>query len=230
VMTYNIHSAYNIQGRQDPEAIACEIERSEVDILALQEISRGWLVNGSTDLVSWLSKRLGMQVIFRGTTGPMWGNAILSRYPILSHTYGPLPALDTPLERGYLWARIDIGTEQPLNILATHLHHIESEDFVRLAQSEELIHIWNGTPRTILLGDLNALPGAIELKPILEAGFVDSWQETGRGDGFTYSSGKPFKRIDWIWHTPDLVVRDITIPDTTASDHLPVVVTIEPVH
>ena len=107
---------------------------------------------------------------------------------------------------------------------------IESDDFVRLAQSEELIRVWDGTPQTIVLGDLNALPGAIELSPILAAGFVDSWQEAGRGDGFTYSSSEPFKRIDWIWHTPDLVVQHIAVSDTTASDHLPVVVTIEPVH
>ncbi len=223
VMTYNIHSAYNIEGRQDPEAIAQVIEDNRADIVAIQEISRGWLVNGSTDLVSWLSQRLGMQALFKGTTGPMWGNAILSRYPILSHTYGSLPALETRLERGYLWARIDIGRGQPLNIINTHFHHGESDDLVRHAQAEALVQAWAGAPQTILLGDLNALPDESALKPIREAGFIDSWSEAGQGDGLTFSSSDPFKRIDWIWHTPDLIARDMTVPQTTASDHLPIV-------
>jgi endonuclease/exonuclease/phosphatase family metal-dependent hydrolase len=228
VMTYNIHSAYNIEGHQDPEAIARVIEESNADIITFQEISRGWLVNGSTDLVSWLSKRLDMQALFHGTTGPMWGNAVLSRYPILSHTTGALPALDTPLERGYLWAIIDVGTNQPINLIATHLHHVDEDSLVRLAQVNELIRVWDGKNQTILLGDLNARPDDAELKPARNAGFIDAWYIAGQGEGFTYSSNDPFKRIDWIWHTPDLTTQDINVLSTTASDHLPVVVTIHP--
>jgi endonuclease/exonuclease/phosphatase (EEP) superfamily protein YafD len=43
------------------------------------------------------------------------------------------------------------------------------------------------------------------------------------GDGFTFSSDAPYERIDWIWHTPNLVALDIRIPSTTASDHLPLI-------
>ena len=73
VLTYNIHSAYDSAGAQDPEAIARVIESTEADIVALQEVSRGWLLDGSTDLVAWLAHRLDMQVLFAGHDRPGLG-------------------------------------------------------------------------------------------------------------------------------------------------------------
>lgn len=223
IMTYNIHSAYNRDGRQDPEAIAQAIESADVDMVALQEVSRGWLIDGSTDLPFWLSRRLGMRVLFSGTTGPMWGNAILTRYPIVEHGSGELPLAGTLIKRGYVWARIEAGGALPILIIDTHLHHVEAEHEPRLAQIPVLLDFWNGSPSTVLLGDLNSMPEFPEMRLIADAGFVDSWAEAGVGDGFTFSSDAPYERIDWIWHTPNLVALDIRIPSTTASDHLPLI-------
>lgn len=227
IMSYNIHSAYNRDGRQDPESIAQVIESAEADVVALQEVSRGWLINGSTDLPFWLSRRLGMQVLFSGTTGPMWGNAILTRFPIVEHGSSELPLEDTLLKRGYLWARIEAGHSRPILVMNTHLHHIETEPGPRLAQIPVLLGFWGGSPSTVLLGDLNSRPGSLEMKLLANAGFVDSWAEAGVGDGFTFSSEAPFERIDWIWHTPDMVTLDIRIPLTTASDHLPLIAVLD---
>jgi endonuclease/exonuclease/phosphatase family metal-dependent hydrolase len=228
IMTYNIHSAYDVQGRQNPEAIAEVIEESEADIVALQEISRGWLVNGSTDLITWLSHRLGMHVVYKGTTGPMWGNAILSKYPILRVQHAELPSLGTPLGRGYLMAKIDIGQGRPIWIYATHLHAEQEDALVRHAQISHLLSEWGNRPYSVILGDLNAEPNDAEIKLLHTAGLVDAWTETGVGNGNTFISSSPYKRIDWIWHTPDLSAQDAWVPKTTASDHLPVVVTIIP--
>jgi endonuclease/exonuclease/phosphatase (EEP) superfamily protein YafD len=71
------------------------------------------------------------------------------------------------------------------------------------------------------VGDLNSRPDFPEIKLIADAGFVDSWAQAGQGDGYTFSSDAPYERIDWIWHTPDLVALDIQVPLTTASDHRP---------
>ncbi len=221
VMTYNIHSAYSRQGRQDPEGIAQAIESADPDVVGLQEVSRGWLIDGSTDLPFWLSRRLGMHVLFSGTTGPMWGNAVLTRYPVLEHGSGELPLAGTLLKRGFLWARIDAGGPRPILLIDTHLHHIESEHGPRLAQIPVLLDFWDGEPSTILVGDLNSTPDFPEMKLIADAGFVDSWAQAGQGDGYTFSSDAPYERIDWIWHTPDLVALDIRVLTTTASDHLP---------
>jgi endonuclease/exonuclease/phosphatase family metal-dependent hydrolase len=221
VMTYNIHSAYSRQGRQDPEAIAQAIESAGVDMVGLEEVSRGWLIDGSTDLPFWLSQRLGMRVLFSGTTGPMWGNAILTRYPILDHGSGELPLANTLLKRGYIWARIEAGGPRPILLIVTHLHHIESEHEPRLAQIPVLLDFWNGSPSTVLVGDLNSRPDFPEIKLISDAGLIDSWAEAGVGNGYTFSSDAPYERIDWIWHTSDLSAQQIEVLQTTASDHLP---------
>ncbi len=228
VMTYNIHSAFDVEGRQDPEAIAQVIEDSGAQIVALQEISRGWLIDGSTDLPTWLARRLGMQVLFKGTTGPMWGNAILSSLPVAEWDWGELPLAGTILQRGYLWARVDVGEQQPLLVIATHLHHVEAEKEVRLKQVPVLLEFWDGAPFSVLLGDLNAEPGYPEIEMIAQAGWVDSWSEAGMGEGLTWPSDAPFERIDWVWHTPDLEARDVHTIPSTASDHRPVVVTLYP--
>jgi endonuclease/exonuclease/phosphatase family metal-dependent hydrolase len=227
VLTFNIHSAYNSQGAQDPEAIARVIESTQPDIVALQEVSRGWLLNGSTDLAAWLADRLEMQVLFQGTADPIWGNALLTRLPILESGSAPLPLAGTRLPRGYLWATIDAGLPEPLMVIVTHLHHVESEHDPRLAQVPVLLNFWSRRPYSILLGDLNSEPGYEEMRMIASAGWVDSWAEAGEGPGLTWPAVDPFERIDWIWHTPDLHAVEAVTEDTTASDHLPLGVRLE---
>lgn len=227
VLTFNIHSAYSSQGAQDPEAIARVIESTHPDIVALQEVSRGWFLNGSTDLASWLAHRLEMQVLFQGTADPVWGNALLTHLPILESGSAPLPLAGTRFPRGYLWAAIDAGLPEPLMVIVTHLHHVESQHGPRLAQVPVLLDFWSERPYSILLGDLNSEPRYEEMQMIADAGWVDSWAEAGEGPGLSWPAVDPFERIDWIWHTPDLRATEATIEDTTASDHLPLVVRLE---
>jgi endonuclease/exonuclease/phosphatase family metal-dependent hydrolase len=223
VMTYNIHSAISPFGQPDAEAIARVIESSGADLAALQEISRGWLASGSTDLVSWLSRRLGMYAVFKGTADPLWGNAILSRYPFIESGHGDLPQLSSLIPRGCLWVKLDVGSSQPLFVIATHLHHFYPGEEVRMAQIETILEEWNGAPYTIFLGDLNAAPDTHEIQTIKSAGFIDAWAASGVGQGFTLSSLAPDVRVDWIWHTPDLITTEIKVIQSVASDHLPVI-------
>lgn len=227
VMTYNIHSGYDSQGGQGLEAIARVIEESGAEIVALQEVSRGWLIDGSTDVPAWLSRRLGMPFVFRGTADPVWGNAILSRYPIVDRGWGGLPLDGTVLQRGYLWTRVDTGSGEPVLVVNTHLHHVEDEHVPRLAQVETLLTFWDHRPRTVLLGDLNSRPEFAEMAQLRSAGLVDAWAEAGHGDGWTWPARDPYERIDWVWHTRDLKAVSAEVLSSTASDHLAVVVTLE---
>lgn len=219
VMTYNIHGAYGLNGRQDVEAIAQVIESADTDVVLLQEIERGWLLEGSTDLLPLLSRRLRMPYTFMGSvTDPISGNAILSRYPILSAGKAELPSLDTLVGRGYSWAQIDLGAGETLWVVTTHLHHVPEDSDVRIAQIAAILRTWPMQPQTILAGDLNAVMGSQEIEMLLDAGFVDSWAEAGDGD-------RP--SIDWIFHTTDLIARDAEKIENRASDHPAVAVTIE---
>ena len=220
VMTYNIRSAYGMDGRQDVEAVARVIEGAGTQVVVLQEIARGWLLNGDTDLLSLLSRRLNMPYTVMGAaTDPLSGNAILSRYPILATGQGDLPRLDTLVGRGYLWAQIDLGAGETLLVFTTHLHHEPERNDVRIAQVGALLSAWRARPHTVLLGDLNAVSGSPEIQMILDAGFVDAWAEAGHSEEFAWMA----RRIDWIFHTPDLIAREVSVVESRASDHLAVV-------
>lgn len=227
VMTYNIHSAVSNNHGQDLEAIAQVIERSGSDIIAIQEISRGWLISGGIDMVSWLSNRLGMEAIFAGNADTLWGNSILSRYPIVESGSGSLPMLDSQVPRGYIWAKIDVGETSPLMIINTHLQNGSEEQHVRLAQVPELLNAWGNSTSSILLGDLNATPGTEEQNLIMNSGLIDSWEEVSTETGNTAPAHQPSIRLDWIWHTRDLVAIEVQVISTTASDHLPVIALID---
>jgi endonuclease/exonuclease/phosphatase family metal-dependent hydrolase len=226
VMTYNLHNGFNTAGRLDPEALAQTIEQAKPDIVGLQEVERGWAIDSSLDMIVWLSQRLKMPFIYGPTADPVWGNAILSRYPIREWGNVPLPPRDLLLKRGFLWARIDIGGGEELLSIATHYHHIEKDTAIRQQQSPEIVKFWNQRARTIFLGDLNAKPDAKEIAMLRDAGLKDAFAEIGRGDGFTFDSVEPYERIDYIWFSPDLKVSDLLIPRSTASDHLGIAVTV----
>jgi endonuclease/exonuclease/phosphatase family metal-dependent hydrolase len=77
------------------------------------------------------------------------------------------------------------------------------------------------------MGDFNALPDSQAITLMLEAGLVDISREIGDQPSYTYFSANPDHQIDYIFVTPDLGYSDFIIPDTQASDHLPLTVTIE---
>ncbi len=227
VMSYNIHSAFNVAGGQDLEAIASAIEESGAEIIGLQEVSRTRLMDGGADMPTWLAERLGMEMVFMGTEEPIWGNAILSLYPILDSGYQVLPREGSLIGRGFLWARIDVGEEEPLLVVVTHLHHVVADGHVRLVQVPVILDYLEGQEQVVFLGDLNAEPDSPEMGLIYAAGLLDAWLEVGEGSGYTVDSDDPHKRIDYLWHSPDLKVSKIEVIQTTASDHMPVEVTLE---
>ena len=225
VMTYNLHDGFNTGGRLDLEALAEVIENSGAQVVALQEISRGWLINGSVDMLSWLSQRLNMASISGPTADPQWGNAILTRFPVAEFRSGSLPPDSLLLRRGYILAEIRTGAGN-LRLIATHLHHIEDEGPIREQQVPVLINAWGGAPRTVLMGDFNATPADPEIQALYQAGLLDVSAEIGPLPSYTYYSTHPEKQLDYIWASPDLRFSDFEIPQTTASDHLPLVTTI----
>jgi len=222
VMDYNLHNGFNTDGQLNMEELAQVIEAADADVIALQEVSRGWLLNGSVDMLEWLSQRLDLPYVYGPTEGLLWGNAILSRYPVVSEVAYPLPPDSSRLHRGYLIAEIDIGQEL-IQIMDTHLHHIEADSEIRQEQVPVLIEGWDGAPRSILMGDLNATPDSPEMILLAAAGLVNVTAEIGPDPSFTYYSANPDNQIDYIWISPDLIPLESRIPQSTASDHLPIV-------
>lgn len=228
VMSYNLHSAFDVTGKLDLEAVARTIEFEQPDVVALQEVSRGWVLSGSVDMLTWLSQRLDMPFVWGPTADPLWGNAILSRYPVIDVKYFGMPNNDVVRPtRGYLMVTIQAG-DDPLRVIATHLHHVEADGALRVPQVQAILDTWAGQPATVIAGDLNATPDAPEMALMIDAGLRDAFlQSEAGGDGFTYASNRPYQRIDYIYLSPDLIVRGFHVNDSTASDHKGIAATID---
>jgi endonuclease/exonuclease/phosphatase family metal-dependent hydrolase len=232
VMSYNLHQAFDIEGYMAIEAQARDIEEMGADIVALQEVSRGWLIDGSFDMLVWLSRRLDMPYVWGPSADSVWGNAILSRYPIHNARTQPMPNnSQLQLKRSFTTAQVDVGGGETLTIIATHLHHVEEDSHLRVPQVEALIAAWDMEERTVLLGDLNASPGDPEMAALAEAGLKDTFVISGiegNINGFTWTPKDPHRRIDYIWVSGDLGARDFALTGSIASDHLGLAVTVEP--
>ena len=226
VMTYNLHNGFNTQGELNMEAIARGIEDQDPDVVGLQEVSRGWAINGPTDMAEWLSHRLDMPYVFGPTAGPMWGNALLSRYPIVAFQAIELSPRDLRLQRGFILADIDVGDGQLLRVLNTHWHHSEDEGAIRQAQAFQMVEYLEGSDAIVLIGDLNARPNAPEVQILRQAGLQDVLD--GVTPRFTSPSDVPEKQIDYILISNGLTITGSSVPRTTASDHLPILADVSP--
>ena len=74
----------------------------------------------------------------------------------------------------------------------------------------------------ILCGDFNDIPVSYSYKTLAD-GFIDGFQETGRGFGTTYAGHIPALRIDYILTDPKFKPLNCSILRVPHSDHYPVV-------
>lgn len=230
VMTYNIHQGINADLVVDLYAIAEAIKAENPDVLVLNEVNRARATNGFLDVLPYLSQELDMPYVFAPYSADgQYGNAVLSRFLVDSWDNNPYQNKTTEV-RGALRVVVQ-APAGAITFYATHLDHLGSPGDVRAEQVQELLAIWANNPRSIIMGDLNATPDTPELAPIYQAGFIDILRAAGGFDtAFTFWNNPPVpgKRIDFIFITPDLSFSRVWIPETRASDHLPVVAEIEP--
>ena len=82
VMTYNVHQGFDAGNVPSLDGLVETIAREAPDVLVLEEVVRGWMIDGQHDVLGILSARLGMSYVFGPTIGDLYGNAVLSRYPM----------------------------------------------------------------------------------------------------------------------------------------------------
>jgi endonuclease/exonuclease/phosphatase family metal-dependent hydrolase len=227
MMTFNLHCGFDPQGHLGLEAIARVIEAEDPDIVGLQEVSRGWVICGSVDMLVWLSRRLGMSYRFAPAADPLWGNAVFSRLPIVGQELRELPPRDLLMRRGFTSVDLQTASDEPLEVIVTHYHHLRNDSDVRVTHSRALLDFWRGRPRTVLMGDFNAVPGDPEIELLRQAGLTDVIEAAGLTPGYTAPAGNPWKRIDYIFLPPDLTADDVVISPALVSDHFGVAATVD---
>lgn len=201
VMTFNIH--HGAKGSLlNLEQVQAEIEAVNPDVVALQEVDRNNARSAYVDQAAWLGERLNLTPIFEdnrpraGDRGPSgYGNAILTRLPVIGTANLRLPNLRGLERRGLLLAALDLHGI-PLVVGATHFQHRPAPP--RVLQAEYVVRALEAQrgPR-VLMGDLNDEPGTRPLA-ILGGLLHDVWTEVGKGNGWTHPAFLADRRIDFV--------------------------------
>ena len=220
VLTYNIHHAEGADGHIDIERIATVIRDTNPDVVCLQEVDRNLPRTQHADLPAQLAQLLDMQVVFGPNyhfDGGDYGNATLTRLPIVRHENHSLPGPDDAEPRGIL--RVDVNFNNThVSIFNTHWGLRPDE---RLEQARATKALLGNLQFAVLAGDLNAVPGSDPLKAVIDDLRDSATAAEPSADLNTVHS----RRIDYILATPNLTPVKATVVRTEtahhASDHLP---------
>lgn len=229
VMTYNIHHGNPPESGEDVrdmQGIADIINAQKPDLVSLNEVDVNNTRSGkSLDEAHELGRLTGMYVYFAAALnyeGGYYGDAVLSRYPILDSMRYPLPyVLPGSETRDVAMITIDVNGEKIL-FASTHLDHLTPEDN-RIRQAEIIADsiIPQLKYPLIFAGDLNASPDSKTIS-ILEKRMTAAC--SGSGCPLTFPYNKPTATLDYIMCRPAdrLSFLSYKAPNgINVSDHLP---------
>jgi endonuclease/exonuclease/phosphatase family metal-dependent hydrolase len=227
--SYNIHSGIGTDGKFDLERVSAVLEEIRPDVVALQEVGDFRGVTPREDHPEFLAGRLGMQLAFGPNVernGRRYGNAVLSRLPILRYKNYDL-SVPSREPRGALRADLDLGGERLLHVFSVHLGLSPRE---RRAQEELLLtaDILREATRpdpVVVCGDFNYL-GNRPVPALVRRALADVAHQLGVHPR-TFHARFPFIRLDRIYVDSD--VQSLALEthrserSRAASDHLPLV-------
>ena len=228
VMTYNIRAAdYGLN------RIIATIQKSEADIIALQEVDKLVRRTGRIDQPKIIARSLGMYYTFRkhfSYQGGEFGLALLSRYKIDRVERVRVRRSNLVL----LKARVHTP-ERPVSVLVVHFHPTnpldeatirKENDAARFREAKHALEIATtyNTP-FLIMGDFNANSSS----PAYDL-FAEKFQDCCRIGGLWYKTWPakfPVTRIDYVWVSRHFKVLGCRTLKSSASDHLPVVAEIQ---
>lgn len=235
VLCYNIHYGQGMDGEYNIQRLAEVIMAAKPDLVALQEVDVGVLRSGRVHQLQKLGELTGLTARFGPTQhyeGGLFGNAVLTRLPILDELIQPLPYTDATPElqtypRGALVITVQAPDGKPLRFISTHFQHNVPADRVEEAKAiNKLFAVPADNLRTILAGDFNAKP---EEEPI--AILEKNWfHAIDAARAPSAPSVNPKSRIDYIFYRPQASFRVLSsevLPEAMASDHRPVLAVLE---
>jgi endonuclease/exonuclease/phosphatase family metal-dependent hydrolase len=244
LVSFNTHHGVGDDGRHDLPRLAQVLAAADADVICLQEVDRHFGPRSEdVDQALLLARALDMQLAWGpaideprpgGRSRGEYGNALLSRLPILISDVHRLPGRGEPRSALRTMIELDGAT---LWVTATHLSRSGSD---RTAQVAALADLHTGPMEAgVIVGDFNTGPDAAELAALRER-FTDAWELANeRGDragwrfwqqeqGNTHPARGPHRRIDQAWVTPGITVTAAQVLDGAgASDHLPLLIDLQ---
>ncbi len=232
VMSYNICSGrdFTADRQINLQAAAAVIRKYDPDVVGLNEV-RG---EGDDPLFTAQAQILGEALGYCYAFGPAirfpagpYGNALLSRFPILDAGVEIIPDPAEKNEpvyyetRAILRASVDLPGG--LTVLVSHFGLAEGERKSAVAARRALRRRVKGP--CIFMGDLNMTPEDPDLAPVREL-----FEDTARAAEeplLTFPSWAPERKIDYIFTSGQFKALRAESPAETASDHRPYLAVLE---
>ncbi|MEX2402391.1 MAG: endonuclease/exonuclease/phosphatase family protein [Rhodothermales bacterium] len=224
VATYNIHRWTGLSGgrRWNPDLAAAVLAELDVDVIALQEVLRPF---DTADPLLEIADDLGLHLTFVSTRVHRFGelgNAILSTWPMDSVFTIDLSV--SRLERRSAAVAVFDSGEYSVAIASTHLALV---DRTRQRQVQSLLDNDDFAGPSILLGDMNAWRRCPATRTLNEE-FRSMHHNLNWPASFP--AARPVLALDRVY-ARGARVTSLDAHDTPmarrASDHLPVVATVE---
>ena len=236
VLTYNIHRAIGVDRRFRPERIVEILRHYDPDVVMLQEVDEGAprsrelnLAKELAEAASYPSFALGHNVSLKKGR---YGNATLSRFPILRERNIDLSVQESWIRRGCQHTTLDLdGKGRLLEVFNLHLGLSARERAKQveiLKRSAEFSGVHYATP-VLVAGDFNDWRSLLLSTFTNGMGFACA-TERRRGplkNIPTYPSFSPQGGLDRIYHRGPLRLLSVHTcrlqVARVASDHLPVI-------
>jgi endonuclease/exonuclease/phosphatase family metal-dependent hydrolase len=209
-----------------PARVAAVLQRIDADVIALQEVvGAGPTGEGQAEEIG---AALGMGWVMasvRHLRRQLFGNVILSRFPITHHTQYDL-SWRTCEPRGCQRADLDVGDGRLLHVYNVHLGTAVLERRYQAPRLAAYVHDHRVTGPKVILGDFNEWTRGLAtrtLSSLFESVDIGSYLKRRR----TYPGLFPVVHLDHIYFEGHVEVRGVELPRTRqaliASDHLPLV-------
>ncbi|WP_036339772.1 MULTISPECIES: endonuclease/exonuclease/phosphatase family protein [Modestobacter] len=244
LVSFNVHHGVGGDGRHDLPRLAQVLAAADADVVCLQEVDRHFGDRSEhVDQALLLSRALDMELAWgpsidepgSSSDRRQYGNALLSRLPLLGSELHRLPGQGEP--RSALRAQVQLAGGA-LWVTTTHLSSRSADDRAVQAAAVAGLHADPGTA-AVLVGDLNADATAPELAALREH-LRDAWElaaersdQAGRfslhaHQGLTHPARRPRVRIDQVWVSAGVTVTGARVLDGAgASDHHPLLVELD---
>ncbi|MHA1688201.1 MAG: endonuclease/exonuclease/phosphatase family protein [Promethearchaeota archaeon] len=223
-MTYNIHFGQGGDDLLNLERIAQNILIDDPDIIGLQEVEGGRITSQGIDMAFWLAKRLNMYYYYFNppSNKHVMGNAILSKFPIISAKGYSLPSILQ--QRVFIHCVIRVSPTLTLDVFVTHLGIRNENKYIQVNYLlNKIIELSSPSTPILLMGDLNLGRTSPEIQPLLsyftDTGSIVASSERAHID---YILVRGHKNII-EYHVVDDMLPNIDTPAEYGSDHLPVV-------
>jgi endonuclease/exonuclease/phosphatase family metal-dependent hydrolase len=202
LLTYNV-LATPIYAKLRTGAVLDILERSQADVIALQEVAP-WML-GDIVGASWAR---GYHLVTQGgrAVAP-GGQLILTRHPIVEHRVDVLPGRQ---RRIVLLVVVEIDGRR-LGVATSHMESFLEDGPIRAMQLRAMFPMLEGVDDAVLLGDMNFGDGEEPETSTLDPRYRDAWLALKAGDpgmtwrnddnpiaGFGAFVGEPNRRLDRI--------------------------------